>query len=71
MPASWMRVMVTSAIELLHADPGSRLKQCPGEHCGWFFIDTTKRGNRRWCSMSDCGQEAKNLNRRTTTSLRR
>jgi predicted RNA-binding Zn ribbon-like protein len=57
-------VAVTSAIDLLHAEPSPRLKQCPGERCGWFFLDTTKRGNRRWCSMSECGQEAKNLNRR-------
>ncbi|HET8980309.1 MAG TPA: ABATE domain-containing protein [Solirubrobacteraceae bacterium] len=57
-------VAVTSAIDLLHADPAPRLKQCPGDHCGWLFLDLTKRGNRRWCSMGECGQEAKNLKRR-------
>jgi predicted RNA-binding Zn ribbon-like protein len=55
-------VAVTSAVELLQAQP--RLKQCPGEHCGWFFLDATKRGNRRWCSMGECGQEAKSARRR-------
>ena len=60
-------IAVTSAVDLLiHANTG-RLKQCPGDHCGWFFLDTTKRGNRRWCSMNDCGQIAKNANRRRTT----
>jgi predicted RNA-binding Zn ribbon-like protein len=57
-------VVVTSAVELLHAEPSSRLKQCPGDHCGWFFLDTTKRGNRRWCQMRECGQEAKDERRR-------
>jgi predicted RNA-binding Zn ribbon-like protein len=57
-------VAVTSAIDLLSGEATARLKQCPGEHCGWFFLDTTKRGNRRWCSMGECGQEAKNLRRR-------
>jgi predicted RNA-binding Zn ribbon-like protein len=57
-------VAVTSALELLSAASAGRLKQCPGEHCGWFFLDATKRGNRRWCSMSECGQEAKNVKRR-------
>jgi predicted RNA-binding Zn ribbon-like protein len=57
-------VVVTSAIELLRAEPAARLKQCPGNHCGWFFLDTTKRGNRRWCSMAECGQEAKDEQRR-------
>jgi predicted RNA-binding Zn ribbon-like protein len=36
----------------------------PGHQCGWFFLDTTKRGNRRWCSMAECGQEAKDEQRR-------
>jgi predicted RNA-binding Zn ribbon-like protein len=58
-------VAVTSGIDLLRSDPSGRLKQCPGEHCGWFFLDTTRRGNRRWCSMSECGQEAKDQRRRS------
>jgi predicted RNA-binding Zn ribbon-like protein len=57
-------VAVASALELLSQHPAARLKQCPGDDCGWFFIDTTKRGNRRWCSMSECGQEAKTARRR-------
>lgn len=57
-------VAVASALDLLSQSPTARLKQCPGDDCGWFFIDTTKRGNRRWCSMSECGQEAKTARRR-------
>jgi predicted RNA-binding Zn ribbon-like protein len=57
-------VAVTGAIELLQSEPTIRLKQCPGDHCGWFFLDTTKRGNRRWCSMAECGQDAKDEYRR-------
>jgi predicted RNA-binding Zn ribbon-like protein len=66
--ATIRHVAVTSGLELLHSDPSRRLKQCPGDHCGWFFLDTTKRGNRRWCSMSECGQEQKNRRRRSTTT---
>jgi predicted RNA-binding Zn ribbon-like protein len=62
--ATVRHVAVTSGVELLRAEPSPRLKQCPGDHCGWIFIDTTKRGNRRWCSMSECGQEAKSERRR-------
>jgi predicted RNA-binding Zn ribbon-like protein len=57
-------VAITGAIELLRSGPIERVKRCPGDRCGWFFLDTTKRGNRRWCSMSECGQQAKNLRRR-------
>jgi predicted RNA-binding Zn ribbon-like protein len=62
--ATVRHVAVTSAVRLLSQSPTARLKQCPGDHCGWFFLDTTKRGNRRWCSMGECGQEAKTARRR-------
>ncbi|MBV9802959.1 MAG: ABATE domain-containing protein [Solirubrobacterales bacterium] len=57
-------VAVTAGVELLAGRPSTRLKQCPGDHCGWFFLDATKRGNRRWCQMRECGQEAKDRRRR-------
>jgi predicted RNA-binding Zn ribbon-like protein len=56
--------VVHAAAELLARAPAGRLKECPGERCGWLFIDTTKRGNRRWCSMRECGTEAKLSRRR-------
>jgi predicted RNA-binding Zn ribbon-like protein len=62
--ATVRHVAVTSGVELLSAEPSPRLKQCPGHHCGWIFLDTTKRGNRRWCLMSECGQDAKSERRR-------
>ncbi len=62
--ATVRHLAVAGAVDLLRSNPSTRLKQCPGKHCGWFFLDTTKRGNRRWCSMSECGQEAKDQRRR-------
>jgi predicted RNA-binding Zn ribbon-like protein len=35
------------------------LRRCVGEHCGWFFLDTSRNKLRRWCSMRDCGNRAK------------
>ena len=52
-----------AAEDLLTGSRAGRVRQCAGPGCGWFFIDTTKRGNRRWCSMSDCGQAAKSARR--------
>ncbi len=68
--ASVRHTAVVAGLELLAADPGERLKQCPGEHCGWFFLDTTRRGNRRWCSMEECGREAKAARRRRGSGRR-
>lgn len=62
--ATIRHIAVTGAIDLLQAEPSARLKQCPGHQCGWFFLDTTKSGNRRWCSMAECGQDAKDEQRR-------
>ena len=62
--ATVRHVAVTSGLELLRAMPSPRLKQCPGDHCGWIFLDATKRGNRRWCLMGECGQDAKDVRRR-------
>jgi predicted RNA-binding Zn ribbon-like protein len=46
-----------SAGELLTSDVLRAVKSCPGDDCGWMFIDT--RDRRRWCSMSSCGNRAK------------
>jgi predicted RNA-binding Zn ribbon-like protein len=51
--------VVRSAVELLSAGPLERVGQCPGERCGWLFLDTSRGGRRRWCSMADCGNVAK------------
>ena len=68
--ATVRHVAVTAAVALLSQSPTARLRQCPGDHCGWFFLDTTKRGNRRWCSMGECGQQAKTLRRRERSTPR-
>ena len=49
--------LVGAAVDLLRNDPLDRLKACP--NCGYLFLDTTKNGSRRWCSMEDCGTQAK------------
>ena len=46
-----------SAGELLTSEAVRAVKSCPGDDCGWLFIDS--RGRRRWCSMSSCGNRAK------------
>jgi predicted RNA-binding Zn ribbon-like protein len=34
-----------------------RLRSCP--RCGWLFLDTSRGGKRRWCSMQVCGNREK------------
>jgi hypothetical protein len=43
--------------ELLTGPSRAHVRVCPGESCGWLFLD--QRGRRRWCSMATCGNRAK------------
>lgn len=51
--------LVWAAVDLLENGPLDRLKECPGERCGWLFLDTSKNRSRTWCSMKTCGNSAK------------
>jgi predicted RNA-binding Zn ribbon-like protein len=48
-----------SAADLLVGGQLARVRQCANPACGWLFLDNSKSGNRRWCSMSACGNRAK------------
>ena len=47
-----------AALALL-SDPAelARLHRCAG--CCWMYLDHSRGAGRRWCSMADCGTEAK------------
>lgn len=49
---------VEDYLQLLERDP-RRLRRCAGPGCVLHFFDTSKRGQRRWCSMAGCGNRAK------------
>jgi predicted RNA-binding Zn ribbon-like protein len=64
--ASVRHSVATAAYDLLASPAAARIGECDGPACGWFFLDTSKRGNRRWCSMRECGQDAKSAQRRAS-----
>jgi predicted RNA-binding Zn ribbon-like protein len=49
--------IVAAAVELLTSDPAEHIKPCHA--CRFMFLDQSKNGSRRWCSMEDCGKAAK------------
>jgi predicted RNA-binding Zn ribbon-like protein len=52
--------IVWSAAELLTSDQDlERVRECPGDGCGWLFLDTSRNRTRKWCSMDSCGNRAK------------
>ncbi len=47
------------AVELLGGEHAARIRQCDGEYCAILFVDNSRKGDRRWCSMAACGNKAK------------
>jgi predicted RNA-binding Zn ribbon-like protein len=52
----WASIAITVADLLSEASP-MRLRKC--EACIVHFLDTSKKGARRWCSMNICGNKIK------------
>jgi predicted RNA-binding Zn ribbon-like protein len=51
--------VVRSAGGLLASPLRESLRVCASQSCGWLFLDTSRNGTRRWCSMRTCGNRAK------------
>lgn len=56
-PEAVVGFLAALAIEAYFTLPRERLRACP--RCGWLFIDTSRGGKRRWCSMQTCGNREK------------
>lgn len=59
MDAPLLAVALDGVDILLSPSQRGRIRQCDGINCGWLFVDTSKSGRRRWCSMEICGNRAK------------
>jgi predicted RNA-binding Zn ribbon-like protein len=57
--AAVMSTVARDAIDVFGGPRAGRLKRCEGGRCALLFIDTTRPGHRRWCSMDRCGNRAK------------
>ena len=47
------------AVALLAGQEGGTIRRCEGDGCAILFLDQSRAGGRRWCSMSACGNRAK------------
>ncbi|MET9240863.1 CGNR zinc finger domain-containing protein [Nonomuraea sp. NPDC003709] len=44
-------------VQALFTLPRDRIRACG--RCGWLFLDSSRGGRRRWCSMNICGNREK------------
>ncbi|MEM7516499.1 MAG: CGNR zinc finger domain-containing protein, partial [Planctomycetota bacterium] len=48
-----------AAATLIATGDRRRFKACSGHDCILHFLDTSRNGTRRWCSMAGCGNRSK------------
>ncbi|MFJ5306691.1 CGNR zinc finger domain-containing protein [Streptomyces sp. NPDC088350] len=54
-----LALVARDALDLVTSPSLTRLRHCAGPTCGALFLDISRPGNRRWCSMGTCGNRAK------------
>ncbi len=47
------------AVRLFGPDVDGRIRECSAGDCDLVYLDTSRSGTRRWCSMQRCGNRAK------------
>ncbi|MEV6977579.1 ABATE domain-containing protein [Kitasatospora sp. NPDC093806] len=57
--AAVLSMVARDLIELCRSDHRTRVRICGNPACGTPFVDTSRAGARRWCSMKTCGALAK------------
>ncbi len=58
-PKAPLWLLARSAAHSWTAGELKRLKPCSNPNCILWFLDTSKNGTRRWCSMQACGNRHK------------
>jgi predicted RNA-binding Zn ribbon-like protein len=51
--------LARDAIDLFSGPLAGRLRECAAPDCALLFVDTSRPGGRRWCSMELCGSRSK------------
>jgi predicted RNA-binding Zn ribbon-like protein len=54
-----LATLAQDAVRLLGSPQSERIRQCESPTCSRLFLDNSRGGDRRWCSMSPCGNRAK------------
>lgn len=70
-PAAAVAVLSTVArdgIAVLTGPARSRVRECGADDCRLVFVDTSRPGARRWCSMQRCGNRRKVRDHRARTA---
>ncbi|SIN23322.1 CGNR zinc finger domain-containing protein [Micromonospora cremea] len=62
LPASGRQALASiarDAVDLFTGPYADRIRECGAHNCYLVFVDTSRPGRRRWCSMERCGNRHK------------
>ena len=62
-----LSIVARDGIVVLTGPARERLRECAADDCRLVFLDTSRPGARRWCSMQRCGNRHKVREHRTRT----
>ena len=54
-----LSTVARDALDLLGSDQLELVRECDGPTCTRLYVDSSRARNRRWCSNSECGNQAK------------
>jgi predicted RNA-binding Zn ribbon-like protein len=54
-----LSTLARDAIDLFSGPLAGRVRVCAADDCELLFVDSSRPGRRRWCSMERCGNLAK------------
>lgn len=54
-----LSTIARDAVRTFGPDVEGRIRECSADDCAIVYLDTSRSGNRRWCSMQRCGNRAK------------
>ncbi len=54
-----LSLIARDVLDLVTSPTVHRIRDCSGPTCGALFVDASRPGTRRWCSMGTCGNQAK------------
>jgi predicted RNA-binding Zn ribbon-like protein len=57
--AQTLSAIARDAIDLFGGGHAARVRECASDNCSLVFVDLSRPGQRRWCSMDRCGNRAK------------
>lgn len=58
-PEQLLYPILKDIAEFMVSEQVDKVRQCASDNCDLYFVNASRNGRRRWCSMSTCGNRAK------------